>query len=372
MYAIVDIETTGGKFNEEGITEIAIHKFDGKKVVDQLITLVNPLKPIQPFVVQLTGINDKMLVKAPKFHEVAKQIINITEGCILVAHNANFDYRILKTEFKRLGYNYLKDTLCTVELSRKLIPGQDSYSLGKLCRSLGIPMSDRHRANGDAVATVKLFKMLLNKDREKMIITANVKSEGKLKYKEKTTTTTTISNDFVKLIEKSPRKTGVFYVHNKNGDIIYIGKHKNIRSGVNQLLLRTSKRAKTLHKKIGDISFEETGSVLIAAIKSNEEILANKPYYNTLSKKNIPTTVFNTDSALLIDLGRTTAEKSVFLLKDGVVKGFAYIELAHQITHINIVENILSPINDNLFNRHEIKRFMDQGKFKKIIRIDSN
>ncbi|NIJ44998.1 DNA polymerase-3 subunit epsilon [Wenyingzhuangia heitensis] len=368
MYAIVDIETTGGKFNEEGMTEIAIHKFDGKKVVDKFITLVNPEIPIQPFVVQLTGINDKMLVKAPKFHEIAKQIIEITEGCILVAHNANFDYRILRNEFRRLGYNYVKDTLCTVELSRKLIPDQESYSLGKLCRSLGIPMSDRHRANGDAVATVKLFKMLLNKDVEKIIIKANVKSEGKTQLKK---ASTSLTDKFVKILNKSPRKTGVFYLHNPKGDIIYIGKNRNIRNGVNQLLLRTSKRAKTLHKQIDDISFEETGSILIANIKSNEEVSINKPYFNAPKRNHIPTTVFNIENALLIDMGRNTAEKSVFLLQNGQIKGFAYIELAHQINHIGIVENILFPIDNSLYNRHEIKKFLEGGKFKKIIRIET-
>ena len=108
MYVILDIETTGGKFNEEGITEIAIYKFDGHTVVDQFISLVNPEKPIQEFVVQLTGINNKMLRNAPKFYEVAKRIIEITKDSILVAHNAEFDTRILKTEFDRLGYEVSK------------------------------------------------------------------------------------------------------------------------------------------------------------------------------------------------------------------------------------------------------------------------
>jgi len=118
LYAILDIETTGGQFNEEGITEIAIYKFDGREIVDQFISLVNPEKEIQPFVVKLTGINNAMLRSAPKFYEVAKRIIEITEGCILVAHNTSFDYRILRTEFNRLGYDFVKPTLCTVELSK--------------------------------------------------------------------------------------------------------------------------------------------------------------------------------------------------------------------------------------------------------------
>lgn len=110
-----------------------------------------------------------MLRSAPKFYEIAKRIIEITQDCILVAHNTSFDYRILRTEFNRLGYDYVKPTLCTVELSQKLIPGQASYSLGKLVRSLGIPVTDRHRASGDAMATVKLFKMILAKDIEKKL-----------------------------------------------------------------------------------------------------------------------------------------------------------------------------------------------------------
>ncbi|MEM6542851.1 MAG: 3'-5' exonuclease, partial [Bacteroidota bacterium] len=153
MYAILDIESTGGKYNEEGIMEIAIYRFDGHDVVDKFISLVNPEREIQPFVTKLTGINNTMLRSAPKFHEVAKRIIEISKDAVLVAHNAQFDYRILRTEFRRLGYDYQRKTLCTVDLSKKLLPNAESHSLGKLVRSLGIPVSDRHRANGDAMAT---------------------------------------------------------------------------------------------------------------------------------------------------------------------------------------------------------------------------
>ena len=130
MYAILDIETTGGKFNEEGITEIAIYKFNGHTTIDQFVSLVNPEKPIQEFVVKLTGINNKMLRNAPKFFEVAKRIVEITKDVTLVAHNAEFDARILKTEFDRLGFDYQRNSICTVELSRKLIPDENSYRLG--------------------------------------------------------------------------------------------------------------------------------------------------------------------------------------------------------------------------------------------------
>ena len=182
MYAIVDVETTGGKFNEEGITEIAIFRYDGERIVDQFSSLINPQREIQPFVERLTGINSKMLINAPKFFEVAKRIVEITEGAVMVAHNAEFDYRMIRTEFKRLGFEFERQSLCTVDLAQKLIPDLPSYKLGKLVRSLGIPISDAHRAHGDAQATVELFKVLLEKDSEKEIISTHVKTLSKSRY----------------------------------------------------------------------------------------------------------------------------------------------------------------------------------------------
>ncbi|MGB5272993.1 MAG: 3'-5' exonuclease, partial [Flavobacteriaceae bacterium] len=208
MYAILDIETTGGKYNEEGITEIAIHKFNGHQVVDQFISLINPEKDIQPFVVNLTGINNNMLRTAPKFHEVAKRIVEITQDTVLVAHNAQFDYRILRTEFRRLGYNFERKTLCTVDLAKTLIPDAESHSLGKLVRALGIPVSDRHRANGDAIATLKLFKLLLSKDTDKTIIKNIIRTE----------TTGELSQRQLDIVEALPSETGLYYLHNKDGD----------------------------------------------------------------------------------------------------------------------------------------------------------
>ena len=270
MYAIVDIETTGGKFNEEGITEIAIYRFDGHEIVDQFISLVNPEREIQPFVVNLTGINNKMLRDAPKFYEIAKRVVEITEDCILVAHNASFDYRILKTEFKRLGFEYKRKSLCTVELSKKLIPEMESYKLGKLVRALGIPMSDRHRASGDALATVKLFQLLLDKDSDKNIIQKAVKTEIKKK----------VATRLLDIVEKVPSETGVYYMHNAKGDIIYIGKSRNIKKRVNQHFTGTNNKSKKLQKQVAAVTFERTGSELIAHLKESEEIKRKKPMYN--------------------------------------------------------------------------------------------
>ncbi len=275
MYTILDIETTGGKYNEEGITEIAIHKFDGHQVVDKFISLVNPEKEIQPFVVKLTGINSKMLRTAPKFHEVAKRIVEITEGTVVIAHNAQFDYRILRTEFRRLGYNYERKTLCTVELSKKLLPEEESYSLGKLVRSLGIPVTDRHRANGDAVATLKLFKLLLSKDLEKSIIQSVVKAE----------TLGELSPTQLDIVDQLPSETGVYYMHDKDGDIIFLGKSTNMKKKVNQHFTKSGDRARRLQKATKKVTFEKTGNELIAVLKEHEELKRTRPRYNTIQKK---------------------------------------------------------------------------------------
>ena len=279
MYAILDIETTGGKYNEEGITEIAIYKFDGHEILDQFCSLVNPEKKIQPFVVNLTGINNKMLYNAPKFYEVAKRIIEITEGCILVAHNAQFDNRILTTEFDRLGYSFEKAILCTVELSKKLIPDLPSYSLGKLVRSLGIPIADRHRAQGDAKATVELFKLLLEKDTKKEIISSIVRKNSKRQLEPK----------LLEIIETLPTSTGVYYMHRKNGNIIYVGKSKNIRKRLIQHFTNDNKKSKKIQSEVVSVSYEETGNDLIAQLKESQEIKTLKPIFNHALKR----TIFN-------------------------------------------------------------------------------
>jgi len=218
-----------------------------------------------------------MLHNAPKFYEVAKRIVEITEGCIIVAHNSSFDYRILKTEFNRLGYTFKRKTLCTVELSKVLIPDQPSYSLGKLTRSLGIVISDRHRADGDAKATVKLFKMLLNKDLKKEIITQAVKTEQKSK----------MTSNLRTIIEKMPTETGVYYIHNETGDIIYIGKSNNIKKRITQHFTGTNSKSKKIQTLVTAVTFEKTGSELVALLKESEEIKKNKPILNRALRKTI-------------------------------------------------------------------------------------
>ena len=218
-----------------------------------------------------------MLRNAPKFYEVAKRIIEITEGCIVVAHNAQFDNRILRTEFKRLGYDFSRESLCTVELAKDLIPGQDSYSLGKLTRSLGIPVSDRHRAAGDAQATVTLFKMLLAKDLDKKIIQESIRLEPKYQMEPR----------LFDIIEALPSITGVYYIHKADGEIIYIGKSKNIRKRVNQHFTSSNSKAKKMQLQVAAVTYEDTGNELVALLKESEEIKRNKPIFNKALKRNI-------------------------------------------------------------------------------------
>lgn len=361
LYAILDIETTGGKYDEEGITEIAIYRFDGNDVVDKFVSLVNPERDIQPFVIQLTGITPKMVHRAPKFHQIAKRIVEITEGCTLVAHNANFDNRILTTEFKRLGYNYSKRTLCTVELSKELLPNQTSYKLGKLCRTLGIPISSRHRAEGDAYATVHLFQLLMAKDLGKNIIRSSIRTEKNR----------ALAPKLLKILDEVPNETGVFYALNERGEILYIGRSANIKKAVNQLLLRSSKSAKAMQKELVSISYERTGTELIAELKQKQEISLNRPKYNFNSQMRFPKVNFNHENFMIIDKGRSVSEKTVILIKKEFIVGYCYTDLSYQISHSEILGNLLTPLENSFRNRFLIKKYLQshQNTIKEIVRF---
>ena len=102
MYSVIDIESNGAGFREECIIELAIFVYNGHEVVDQFITLINPEAEITQYVQKLTGITPKMVKRAPKFHEIAKRVIEMTENTTLVGHNVEFDYRMLRQSFGRL------------------------------------------------------------------------------------------------------------------------------------------------------------------------------------------------------------------------------------------------------------------------------
>jgi DNA polymerase-3 subunit epsilon len=358
-YAVMDIETTGGNFNEEGITEIAIHLFDGLHVIDSFISLINPEKEIQPFVVQLTGINNKMLRNAPKFHEVAKRIVEITRDAVLVAHNSSFDYRVLRNEFARLGYPFEVPTLCTVELSQKLIPDQETYSLGKLCRAIGIPISDRHRANGDAIAALKLFQVLLEKDREMEIVKKTIR-EGNARD---------LSDKLLRLLDEVPDESGLVYFHRYNGDVVYVGKGRNMKKHVNQIFLRASKRHQVMVKEMQSLTFEPTGSELIARIKYQEELRIHRPRFNK-RKKILPRKIeFGHENMILIDKGRIPGEKSVILIEENQYRGYGYAELGHQITNHTVLKNLVNPSRDHESQNVIVKEYLSRHQVERIIRF---
>ncbi len=456
MYAILDIETTGGQFNEEGITEIAIYKFDGHEVIDQFISLVNPEIPIQPFVVKLTGINNAMLQSAPKFFEIAKRIIEMTNDCVIVAHNASFDYRILRTEFRRLGYDFESRTLCTVELSKKLLPEQPSHSLGKLVRALGIPMADRHRASGDALATIKLFKILLEKDLEKEIVKDFIKLEIQKG----------IAPKLLDLVAGLPAKIGIYYIHNQKGNLIYIGKSRNIKKRVNQHFTGTSTTCKKIQAEVFTVTYDETGSELVALLKESEEIKINKPIYNRAQRKSIfqfalyaekdkngyinlklqkadgrkkeitsytslqegknalftitshyklcqkltglyasktncfqytikecdgacigtispeeynarvlsfiEKNSFENQNMVLVDKGRSISERSAVLIENGIYKGYTFYDLNYQINNIEILRNIIIPMQNNRDTKNIIQGYIRKYKTIKILKFQTH
>lgn len=276
MYAIVDIETNGGSLRNAKITEIAIFLYDGETVVDKFITLVNPETSIPQFITNLTGITNDMVAGAPRFYEIAKRVVEITENAIFVAHSVSFDYNIIRSEFRSLGYDFVREKLCTVKLSRKILPLQSSYSLGKLCKSLNIEIKDRHRAGGDAEATVKLFKFLLSLDNKKVTF-------GTLTRDHYTFDNPNVSAE---LIDSLPEDIGVYYFYNSDGDLIYIGKSKNIRKRVvSHLLNAKSPKALSMRHDIADISYELTGSELVALLKESDEIKQKKPLYNSAQKR---------------------------------------------------------------------------------------
>ncbi len=277
MYAIIDIETTGLSPKKEKITEIAIYVYDGEKVVDEFVSLINPERPVPYYITRLTGITNEMLTNAPKFYEVAKKIIEITENRIFIAHNVNFDYNFIKEEFAQLGYEFKRNKLCTVKLSKKIIPGKKSYSLGKLTAELGISINGRHRAAGDAYATVQLFEYLLKTDaKSKPLVEEMTYHSIKGLHPEFDK----------KIIDNLPEKTGVYYFYDEHHELIYIGKSINIHKRVLQHLnnSKTGKAVK-MRSRIVDVSFTETGSELIALLLESDEIKKHKPVFNRAQRR---------------------------------------------------------------------------------------
>jgi DNA polymerase-3 subunit epsilon len=278
QFAIVDIETTGGFAAKNGITEIAVFISDGKEIIDSYHTLVNPYYTIPRFVESLTGITNEMVSTERDFKMISAELFEILNDKVFVAHNVNFDYSFLKYHFAEAGYDLNCKKLCTIRLGRQIIPGLNGYGLDKICRHLKIEIEDRHRAKGDAEATVKLFHYLLKIDTNKHVQTM-LKSSSKEQFLP--------PNVSANEIKKIPSTPGVYYFHDKKGKVIYVGKAKNLSKRVNSHFSnnKANKQKQDFLKNIYHVSFHETGTELMAFILESIEIKKLWPNQNRSQKR---------------------------------------------------------------------------------------
>ena len=272
MFAIIDLETTGLNPATERITEIAVYLYDGNTITGRYQQLLNPEKRIPYQITALTGISNRMVAGAPRFCEVARKIVEMTEDRIIVGHNVSFDYRFLCAEYRRLFYDYKRKTLCTKKLSRKLMPGMASYGLGAICRELRINNESRHRAGGDAKATAILFEYL--RTLEKDLLSLSLKGLN--------------SNLGKKITDQLPEACGVYYFLDGEDRVIYVGKSLNIRERVlSHLSNNNTRRAIEMRDRVADIHWELTGSELIALLLESDEIKKRKPIYNRSQRRTL-------------------------------------------------------------------------------------
>lgn len=270
LFAVIDIETTGLSAGKEKITEIAILLHDGIQVVEEFSSLIHPERKIPYYITQLTGINDQMVAGAPKFYELARKIVEMTDNAIVVGHNVRFDYSFLRSEFQSLGYDFQRNTLDTLKLCRKLIPGLPGYSLAKICAALNIPHHQKHRALGDATATATLLSRLLALENGCGDNIPKVEAES--------------FNH--RLTASLPEAHGVYYLYDTDDKLIYVGKANNIKSRVLQHLNNNSTRkAGEMKQHIAHVDFELCGNELISLLLESDEIKKHKPLFNRKQKR---------------------------------------------------------------------------------------
>ncbi|MGC4102523.1 exonuclease domain-containing protein [Ferruginibacter sp.] len=278
MYAIVDIETTGGYAAASNITEISVFIHDGTRVVKHFETLINPEQSIPRYITALTGIDDAMVEDAPTFDEVADVLFELLNENVFVAHSVNFDYSFVKHQLKNSGYDLTAKKLCTVRLGRKIFPGLPSYSLGNLCRSLNIAIENRHRAGGDAKATVTLFEYYLANNGE-LYINEMLKRSSKDQW-------LPLHLD-KKEIEQLPTKPGVYYFHNSKNKIVYVGKAINIKKRVSSHFTHNDpdRKRQNFLRNIHKVTYKECATELEALVLESTEIKRIWPLYNRSQKQ---------------------------------------------------------------------------------------
>ncbi len=265
MYAVIDLETTGGSAANDRITEIAIVVHDGERIVREFSTLVNPERRIPAYITDITGISDDMVASAPRFYEIAKEVVELTDGCIFVAHNVGFDYGFLREEFSRLAYTYQRERLCTVRMSRTLMPGLPSYSLGRLCAYLGIEIHARHRAKGDVDATVLLLERLITLQ---PTLGASQRKPARDPY------AALPQGIDRKCLAALPEDPGMYFFHDAAGAVIHVNASRNIRLTALKELQQIGKAKgndKLQPEQLCDVTWELTGNELLAQLRLEEE-----------------------------------------------------------------------------------------------------
>lgn len=327
-YAIIDIETTGGIPGKDKITEIAIVIFDGNSIVDTFSSLINPERSIPYEITRITGITDDMVADAPRFYEVAKKVVELTENTIFVAHNVRFDYGFIQEEFRSLGYTFSRSHICTVVLSRKTFPGLRSYALGNLIRHFGISVNNRHRALDDALATTDILGRILI--RQEHQVEQFVKTETK--------DGTLPQNISLQQIENLPEVTGVYYMINTYGHVIYVGKSINVRKRVMQHFTAHDLKRHKLESRVADIKCHPTGSELLALLKESVDIKTLQPDINKAQRsKNFPYFIYY----YLDDKGYIQFKWAKSAQKSDNIKGI----LNHYISR-NVVRNQLLRVTE--------------------------
>ena len=275
-YAVIDIETTGGNFKRDRITEVGIVIMEDGEIIDTYESLVNPRISVPPFITRLTGIHDGMLIDAPEFHEIAKIIVEMTEGRIFVAHNVNFDYKFISMEFERLGYDYYCKTMCTARLSRQFFPEIPRHNLATLIKYFKIEVTDRHRALEDAKAAAIVLQKILTRNQEGL----SQKTDHQL------VRSSNVPRHMDELkIAQLPNSCGVYYMLDEKEEIVYIGKSKTIRSRIRSHFSARTEKAFKMRSMVHDVIFELTGNEMHAEIHESMEIRRHKPILNKAKRK---------------------------------------------------------------------------------------
>lgn len=327
MYSIIDIESNGAGFRKECIIDIAIYRYDGQKITDQFISLVNPESDITPFVQKLTGITPKMVKTAPKFHELAKRVVEITQNTTLVGHNIDFDYRMLRQSFSRLGYDFKINTLDTIPLAKKLIPDEVSYSLQKLVKSLGIPLANAHRAEGDARATLELFKLLISKDTENEIIQKQHEETNAKNY----------INKIRQLTQDLPNEKGFVYFQNEDGKIIFSDYVQDINRYSKKLFNSKSKKWESIQNETEQINFELTGTDIIAKLILNSKGIKKREVF--------PFGLYYKNEKYLVEKNKLNKTEKPILKFRAFTQGSKAVQFINTIEEYHNIENFKKKID---------------------------